>query len=139
MMTNAHVGLPTSSIMTGLLTQRKAREFSKNSSQLFLKPTEEGKFYRLRLLNTQPHRNFVDSSNFAHYRDFPFIIQFVHQIWQDIPTDDPEKPRRVCKTIVCPQTDYVKANSTLSKAQCPMCAAWACARPSRGWSKPAWR
>jgi len=124
MMTNAHVGLPTSSIMTGLLTQRKAREFSKNSSQLFLKPTEEGKFYRLRLLNTQPHRNFVDSSNFAHYRDFPFIIQFVHQIWQDIPTDDPEKPRRVCKTIVCPQTDYVKANSTLSKAQCPMCAAY---------------
>ena len=124
MMTNANVGLPTSSIMTGLLTQRKAREFSKNSSQLFLKPTEEGKFYRLRLLNTQPHRNFVDSSNFAHYRDFPFIIQYVHQIWQDVPTDDPEKPRRVCKTIVCPQTDYVKANSTLSKAHCPMCAAY---------------
>ena len=23
--------------------------------------------------------------------------------------------------------------------ECPMCAAWACARPSRGWSKPAWR
>ena len=73
MMTNTHVGMPTSSIMTGLLTQRKAREFSKNSSQLFLRPTEDGKFYRLRLLNTQPNDNFVKSSNFAHYRDFPFL------------------------------------------------------------------
>ena len=124
MMTNTHVGMPTSSIMTGLLTQRKNREFAKSSSQLFLRPTEEGKFYRVRLLNTQPHPNFVASSNFAHYRDFPFIIQHIHQVWQDVPTDDPEKPRRVCKTIVCPQTDYVKANSTLSKAQCPMCAAY---------------
>ena len=124
MMLNTNVGMPTSSIMTGLLTQRKVREFAKNTSQLFLRPTEDGKFYRLRLLNTQPNRNFVDSSNFAHYRDFPFIIQYVHQIWQDVPTDDPEKPRRVCKTIVCPQTDYVKANSTLSKAHCPMCAAY---------------
>lgn len=124
MMLNTNVGMPTSSIMTGLLTQRKAREFSKNSSQLFLKPTEEGKFYRVRLLNTQPHPNFVASSSFAHYRDFPFIIQHVHQVWQDVPTDDPEKPRRVCKTIVCPQTDYVKANSTLTKSSCPMCNAY---------------
>ena len=124
MMTNAHVGMPTSSIMTGLLTQRKAREFSKNSSQLFLRPTEDGKFYRLRLLNTQPNENFVNSSNFAHYRDFPFIIQHIHQVWTEIPTDDPEKPRRVPHTIVCPQTDYVKANSTLSKSQCPMCNAY---------------
>ena len=124
MMTNAHVGMPTSSIMTGLLTQRKAREFSKNSSQLFLRPTEDGKFYRLRLLNTQPNENFVNSSNFAHYRDFPFIIQHIHQVWTEVPTDDPEKPRRVPHTIVCPQTDYVKANSTLSKSQCPMCNAY---------------
>lgn len=127
MMTNAHVGMPTSSIMTGLLTQRKAREFAKNTSQLFLRPTEDGKFYRVRLLNTQPHPNFVSSSNFAHYRDFPFIIQHIHQVWEDIPTDDPEKPRRKAYTIVCPQTDYVKANSTLSKAQCPMCAAYGAA------------
>ena len=124
MMTNTHVGMPTSSIMTGLLTQRKAREFSKNSSQLFLRPTEDGKFYRLRLLNTQPNENFVNSSNFAHYRDFPFIIQHIHQVWEDVPTDDPEKPKRVPHTIVCPQTDYVKANSTLSKSQCPMCNAY---------------
>ena len=124
MMTNTHVGMPTSSIMTGLLTQRKAREFSKNSSQLFLRPTEDGKFYRLRLLNTQPNENFVNSSNFAHYRDFPFIIQHIHQVWTEIPTDDPEKPKRVPHTIVCPQTDYVKANSTLSKSQCPMCNAY---------------
>ena len=127
MMTNAHVGMPTSSIMTGLLTQRKAREFAKNSSQLFLKPTEDGKFYRLRLLNTQPNENFVKSSNFAHYRDFPFIIQHVHQVWKDMPTDDPEKTRRVSRTIVCPQTDYVKANSTLSKTHCPMCNAYGAA------------
>ena len=128
MMTNASVGLPTSSIMTGLLSQRKAREFSKNSSQLFLRPTEEGKFYRVRLLNTQPHENFVKSSNYAHYRDFPFIIQHIHQVWQDVPNpEDPSKPRRRCHTIVCPQTDYVKANSTLSKSQCPMCAAYGAA------------
>ena len=128
MMTNANVGLPTSSIMTGLLSQRKAREFSKNSSQLFLRPTEEGKFYRVRLLNTQPHPNFVASSNFAHYRDFPFIIQHIHQVWEDVPNpDDPDKPRRRAHTIVCPQTDYVKANSTLSKSQCPMCAAYGAA------------
>ena len=125
MMTNAHVGMPTSSIMTGLLTQRKAREFSKNSSQLFLRPTEDGKFYRLRLLNTQPNENFVNSSNFAHYRDFPFIIQHIHQVWEEVPNpDDPEKPRHKSHTIVCPQTDYVKANSTLSKSQCPMCNAY---------------
>ena len=124
MMTNTHVGMPTSSIMTGLLTQRKAQEFSKNSSQLFLKPTEEGKFYRLRLLNTQPNDNFVKSSNFAHYRDFPFIIQHIHQVWEDVPTDDPAKPKRRSHTIVCPQTDYVKANSTLSKNSCPMCSAY---------------
>ena len=127
MMINSGVGMPTSSIMTGLMTQRKAREYSRNTSQLFLKPTEEGKFYRLRLLNTQPNPNFVSSSNFAHYRDFPFIIQHIHQVWHDVPTEDPEKPRRVCKTIVCPQTDYVKANSTLSKAQCPMCNAYGAA------------
>ena len=124
MMTNTHVGMPTSSIMTGLLTQRKAQEFSKNSSQLFLKPTEEGKFYRLRLLNTQPNDNFVKSSNFAHYRDFPFIIQHIHQVWEDVPTDDPAKPKRRSHTIVCPQTDYVKANSTLSKNSCPMSSAY---------------
>lgn len=124
MMLNSAVGMPTSSIMTGLLTQKRSREFAKNTTQLFLKPTEEGKFYRLRLLNTQPNRNFVDSSNFAHYRDFPFIIQHIHQVWLDMPSDDPAKPKRVCRTIVCPQTDYVKANSTLSKAQCPMCAAY---------------
>ena len=128
MMLNTKVGMPTSSIMTGLLTQRKAREFAKNSSQLFLRPTEDGKFYRVRLLNTQPHPNFVSSSNFAHYRDFPFIIQHIHQVWEDVPNpEDPEKPRRRSKTIVCPQTDYVKANSTLSKAQCPMCAAYGAA------------
>jgi len=128
MMTNTHVGMPTSSIMTGLLTQRKAREFAKNTSQLFLRPTEDGKFYRLRLLNTQPNANFVSSSNFAHYRDFPFIIQHIHQVWEDVPNpDDPSKPRRRSHTIVCPQTDYVKANSTLSKAQCPMCAAYGAA------------
>lgn len=125
MMLNSAVGMPTSSIMTGLLTQKRSREFAKNNTQLFLRPTEEGKFYRLRLLNTQPNRNFVDSSNFAHYRDFPFIIQHIHQVWHDMPNpENPEKPKRVCKTIVCPQTDYVKANSTLSKAQCPMCAAY---------------
>ena len=124
MMTNTHVGMPTSSIMTGLLTQRKAQEFSKNSSQLFLRPTEEGKFYRLRLLNTQPNDNFVKSSNFAHYRDFPFIIQHIHQVWEDVPTDDPAKPKRRSHTIVCPQTDYVKANSTLTKNSCPMCSAY---------------
>ena len=39
---NASVGMPTSSIMTGLLTQRKRAEFTKNTSQLFVKPTEEG-------------------------------------------------------------------------------------------------
>ena len=128
MMTNTHVGMPTSSIMTGLLTQRKAREFAKNTSQLFLRPTEDGKFYRLRLLNTQPHQNFVSSSNFAHYRDFPFIIQHIHQVWEDVPNpEDPEKPRRKSHIIVCPQTDYVKANSTLSKTQCPMCAAYGAA------------
>ena len=125
MMLNSAVGMPTSSIMTGLLTQKKTREFAKSNTQLFLKPTEEGKFYRLRLLNTQPNRNFVDSSNFAHYRDFPFIIQHIHQVWHDLPNpEDPNKPRRVCRTIVCPQTDYVKANSTLSKSKCPMCAAY---------------
>ena len=127
MMTNTHVGMPTSSIMTGLLTQRKAREFSKNSSQLFLRPTEDGKFYRLRLLNTQPNDNFVKSSNFAHYRDFPFIIQHIHQVWEDVPTDDPAKPKRRSHTIVCPQTDYVKANSTLTKTSCPMCSAYGAA------------
>lgn len=119
------VGLPTSSIMTGMLTQRKNREFAKNTSQLFLRETEENKFYRLRLLNIQPDQKFVASSNFAHYRDFPFIIQHIHQVWQDVPTNDPEKPiKKVCHTIVCPQTDYVKANSTLSKSSCPMCAAY---------------
>ena len=127
MMLNTNVGMPTSSIMTGLLTQRKAREFSKNTTQLFLKPTEDGKFYRLRLLNTQPNEKFVASSNFAHYRDFPFIIQHVHQVWEDVPTDDPEKTKRRSHTIVCPQTDYVKANSTLSKAHCPMCNAYGAA------------
>lgn len=128
MMTSNNVGMPTSSIMTGLLSQRKAREFAKNTSQLFLRPTEDGKFYRVRLLNTQPHPNFVSSSNFAHYRDFPFIIQHIHQVWEDIPNaDDPEHPKRRCKTIVCPQTDYVKANSTLSKSQCPMCNAYGAA------------
>ena len=128
MMTNAHVGMPTSSIMTGLLTQRKAREFAKNTSQLFLRPTEDGKFYRVRLLNTQPNPNFVSSSSFAHYRDFPFIIQHIHQVWEDVPNpDDPSKPRRKVHTIVCPQTDYVKANSTLSKSQCPMCSAYGAA------------
>ena len=124
MMTNTHVGMPTSSIMTGLLTQRKVREFAKNTSQLFLRPTEDGKFYRLRLLNTQPNENFVKSSNFAHYRDFPFIIQHIHQVWEDVPTDDPSKPKRRSHTIVCPQTDYVKANSTLTKTSCPMCNAY---------------
>lgn len=124
MMLNTSVGMPTSSIMTGLLTQRKRSEFAKNTSQLFLRPTEDGKFYRLRLLNTEPSRNFVSSSNYAHYRDFPFIIQHIHQVWEEIPTDDPEKTKRVPHTIVCPQTDYVKANSTLTKAQCPMCAAY---------------
>ena len=124
MINNANVGLPTSSIMTGLLTQRRKSEFNKMSSQLFLKETEEGKYYRLRLLNTTPNQKFVTSSNFQHYRDFPFIIQHVHTVWSDIPTDDPNKTKRICKTIVCPQTDYVKANSTLSKAQCPMCAAY---------------
>ena len=127
MMLNSNVGMPTSSIMTGLLTQRKVREFAKNTSQLFLRPTEDGKFYRLRLLNTQPHPNFVSSSNFAHYRDFPFIIQHIHQVWEDIPTDDPAKPKRRAHTIVCPQTDYVKANSTLTKASCPMCSAYGAA------------
>ena len=127
MMLNTNVGMPTSSIMTGLLTQRKVREFAKNTSQLFLRPTEDGKFYRLRLLNTQPHPNFVSSSNFAHYRDFPFIIQHIHQVWEDIPTDDPAKPKRRAHTIVCPQTDYVKANSTLTKASCPMCSAYGAA------------
>lgn len=124
MINNASVGLPTSSIMTGLLTQRRKSEFNKMSSQLFLKETEEGKFYRLRLLNTPPNQKFVTSSNFQHYRDFPFIIQHIHTVWHEIPTDDPNKPKHVSKTIVCPQTDYVKANSTLSKAQCPMCAAY---------------
>lgn len=125
MMIGSNVGMPTSSIMTGLLTQRKNREFAKNTSQLFLRPTEDGKFYRLRLLNTQPNKNFVNSSNFAHYRDFPFILQHIHQVWQDVPTNDPDKPvRKVNKTIVCPQTDYVKANSTLTKTSCPMCAAY---------------
>ena len=125
MMLNSSVGMPTSSIMTGLLTQKRTREFAKNNTQLFLRPTEEGKFYRLRLLNTQPNRNFVDSSNFAHYRDFPFIIQHIHQVWHEMPNpDDPSKPKRISRSIVCPQTDYVKANSTLSKAQCPMCAAY---------------
>lgn len=125
MMLNTNVGMPTSSIMTGLLTQRKVREFAKNTSQLFLRPTEDGKFYRLRLLNTQPHPNFVSSSNFAHYRDFPFIIQHIHQVWEDIPNpEDPAKPKRRSHMIVCPQTDYVKANSTLTKASCPMCAAY---------------
>ena len=118
MMLNSSVGMPTSSIMTGLLTQKRTREFAKNNTQLFLRPTEEGKFYRLRLLNTQPNRNFVDSSNFAHYRDFPFIIQHIHQVWHEMPNpDDPSKPKRISRSIVCPQTDYVKANSTLSKAQ----------------------
>ena len=121
---NANVGMPTSSIMTGLLTQRKRAEYTKNTSQLFVKPTEEGQFYRLRLLNFSPDQKFVTSSNFSHYRDFPFIIQHVHQVWTDIPTDDPSKPKRVCHTIVCPQTDYVKANSTLTKASCPMCSAY---------------
>ena len=124
MMTTTNVGMPTSSIMTGLLTQRKNREFAKNSSQLFLRPTEDGKFYRVRLINSQPHPNFVSSSNFAHYRDFPFILQHIHQVWHEIPTDDPAKPKRVSRTIVCPQTDYVKANSTLTKTACPMCAAY---------------
>lgn len=127
MMLNTNVGMPTSSIMTGLLTQRKVREFAKNTSQLFLRPTEDGKFYRLRLLNTQPNQNFVSSSNFQHYRDFPFIIQHIHQVWEDVPTDDPAKPKRRSHTIVCPQTDYVKANSTLTKASCPMCAAYGAA------------
>lgn len=127
MMLNSNVGMPTSSIMTGLLTQRKVREFAKNTSQLFLRPTEDGKFYRLRLLNTQPHPNFVSSSNFAHYRDFPFIIQHIHQVWEDVPTDDPAKPKRRSHMIVCPQTDYVKANSTLTKASCPMCSAYGAA------------
>ena len=127
MMLNTNVGMPTSSIMTGLLTQRRSREFAKNKSQLFLKPTEDGKFYRLRLLNTQPPENFVRSSNFAHYRDFPFIIQHIHQVWHDIPSDDPAKTKRVCNTIVCPQTDYVKANTTLSKNHCPMCSAYGAA------------
>ena len=44
MINNANVGLPTSSIMTGLLTQRRKSEFNKMSSQLFLKETEEGKY-----------------------------------------------------------------------------------------------
>jgi hypothetical protein len=114
--------------MTGLLTQRKVREFAKNTSQLFLRPTEDGKFYRLRLLNTQPNQNFVASSNFAHYRDFPFIIQHVHQVWEDIPNpEDPAKPKRRSHMIVCPQTDYVKANSTLTKTSCPMCNAYGAA------------
>ena len=124
MLSTNSVGMPTSSIMTGLLTQRKKMEFAKNTSQMFLRPTEEGKFYRLRLLQFSPDEKFVNSSNFAHYRDFPFIIQHIHTFWQEIPTDDPEKPRRVMKSIVCPQTDYVKANSTLTKAQCPMCSAY---------------
>ena len=92
---NASVGMPTSSTMTGLLTQRKRAEFTKNTSQLFVKPTEEGQFYRLRLLNFSPDQKFVTSSNFSHYRDFPFIIQHVHQVWTEIPTDDPSKPKRV--------------------------------------------
>lgn len=128
MSTTSNVGLPTSSIMTGLLTQRKQREFAKNTSQIFVRETEDGSFYRFRLLNIQPDQRFVTSSNFAHYRDFPFIIQHIHQVWQDVPTNDPEKPiKKVCHTIVCPQTDYVKANSTLSKGQCPMCAAYGAA------------
>lgn len=127
-MNNNIVGLPTSSIMTGLYTQRKKQEYAKNTSILILKETEEGKYYRLRMLNFQPDKKFVNSSNFAHYRDFPFIIQHVHQIWEDVPTNDPEKPiKKVLHSIVCPQTDYVKANSTLSKAQCPMCAAYGAA------------
>lgn len=128
MSTTSNVGLPTSSIMTGLLTQRKRSEFKKNTSQLFVRETPEGQFYRLRLLNITPDTKFVNSSNFAHYRDFPFIIQHIHTVWQDVPTNDPEKPiKKVNHTIVCPQTDYVKANSTLSKAQCPMCNAYGAA------------
>ena len=56
---NANVGMPTSSIMTGLLTQRKRAEYTKNTSQLFVKPTEEGQFYRLRLLNFSPDQKFA--------------------------------------------------------------------------------
>ena len=63
MINNANVGLPTSSIMTGLLTQRRKSEFNKMSSQLFLKETEEGKYYRLRLLNTTPNQKFVTTSS----------------------------------------------------------------------------
>lgn len=129
MMLNGKIGLTAgSSMMTGQLTQQRKREFNKRSSQLFLKPTEEGKFYQLRLLNIGVDDRFRVASNFSHYRDFPFIPQHIHTCWHDVATDNPDKPiRKVCETIVCPQTDYVKANSTLSKGQCPMCKAWASA------------
>ena len=125
MLSQNTVGLPTSSIMTGLLTQRKRAEFTKNTSQLLPRETAEGTLYRVRLINSVPSEAFVNGSSFQHYRDFPFILQHTHTVWEEVPTDDPEKPtKRIPHTIVCPKTDYVKANSGLTKSSCPMCQAW---------------
>ena len=130
MLDNNPVGFQTKSIMTGLLTERRRQEFTKNTSQLLPRKTEPGAIYRVRLLKTTPSDAFVNGSNFAHYRDFPFIVQHVHTVWEDVPAptdEDPDHVRKVPHIIPCPKTDYVKANSTLSKNSCPMCNAWAAA------------
>lgn len=78
--------------------------------ELFLQPTEEGIFYRLRLL-------WVRDSSAQSRLQTPWIERYVHEVWE---VDDEGKKRPA--TITCPTSLFARENWKGNPYEdCPIC------------------
>lgn len=110
--------------MSGILRKTTQRDIARNSTEIRIRPTPEGTYYRFRLLNFIPDDEFVNSAGLTYYRDDPFLPRYIHEVWIDEPSDkSPTGLRKVRHVIPCPRSEYVRVNGNLNAKACPICSA----------------
>ena len=87
---------------------RATKSASKSSLELFIKPTKDKEYYRVRLLG------FKSSSG---GRTDPFIERYVHTHWSNA---DENGKRKIDDVVVCPTTSFVEWEGNRSQS-CPIC------------------
>ena len=110
--------------MNGMLRKNTQRDIARRSSEISIKPTAEGAYYRFRLLSFPPDEEFVKAAGLTYYRDYHFLPRHMHVVWTEEPSDrSPTGVRKVRHTIPCPRSEYIRVNSNLTGKACPICNA----------------
>ena len=101
--------------MNGMLRKNTQRDIARRSSEISIKPTAEGAYYRFRLLSFPPDEEFVKGAGLTYYRDYHFLPRHMHVVWTEEPSDkSPTGVRKVRHAIPCPRSEYIRVNSNLT-------------------------